>query len=592
MKHCTATQFYLLLFFLITTAALCACKQQPYPYSLYVADSLAVVQPDSALHLLKEQGNNMVNEPETTRMYYQLLLIKAQDKAYITHTSDSDIVKIVRYYEKKKDERHLAEAYYYAGRVYSDLGDSPQSLDYFQKALEQAVQEKDTSLSNVIYSQIGNLYLYQDIPEKALQVFKEALLYAQASHDSIAPIYDLRDIGRAYSGLQRTDSAIYYYEIALKTARSIHNSYLTGIISQEISGLYAQLGKKQQAWNTLKASLHTLHTYPAPYYATLADLYYKDGLLDSAQFYSYKNLQVGTNYYHKQEAYKILKNIAYRKGNYRQALAYAEKYIDYTDSIQQAVNQEAVQKVNALYNYQLREKENARLKEMTTKQKRLIGIFTATTAIFGILLTSIHIIQKLKREQTRNRLTSLAKEQYRNSLKQMADNENHIQELEQNLKKTAIRKDGMAMQIQRAQKEQLEMENQVIETRQRVKELSEKALVTSTVYKDFHHVGHSPHSASWSTKTKITENDWKELIEKVNATYDNFTLRLTEFYPNITEQELRVSILLKIGIKPTGIGEIIAKSKQNITSIRKKLYKRTHNEEGGSEDWDNFIRQF
>ena len=186
----------------------------------------------------------------------------------------------------------------------------------------------------------------------------------------------------------------------------------------------------------------------------------------------------------------------------------------------------------------------------------------------------------------------LAKEQYRNSLKQIEENENHIQELEQKLKETNLRKDKMTIQIQQAQKEQLKMENQVIGARQRVKEMSEKALINSAVYRDFHHVGHSPHSESWSTKTKITENDWKELIAKVDETYDSFTLRLTEFYPSITEQELRVSILLKIGIKPTGIGEIIAKSKQNITSIRKKLYKHTHNEEGGSEDWDNFIRQF
>ena len=592
MKQYNSIRLCQLLLLLIVTIALCACVQKPYPHSLYIADSLASVQPDSALHLLKEIENNMTNEPEVTQMYYRLLLIKAQDKAYVAHTSDSNIVEIVRYYEKKRNKRHLAEAYYYAGRVYSDLRDSPQALDYFQKALEQAAREGNTSLSNIIYSQTGNLYLYQNISDKALQVFKEALQYAQANHDSISQIYDLRDIGRAYSGLQCADSAIYYYEKALKTARNIHHSYLTGIISQEISELYAQLGKREQAWDALKASLHTLHTYPAPYYATLADLYYKDGILDSAQYYSHKNLRAGTNFYHKQEACKILKSIAYRQGNYRQALAYAEKQIAYTDSIQQTVNQEAVQKVNALYNYKLREKENVRLKEMASKQKRLIGIFVATTAILGTLLTAIYIIRKLKQGQAHNRLITLAKEQYRNSLKQIADNENHIQELEQRLKETAMRKDEMAIQIQQAQKELLEKENLAIETRQKVKELSEKVLIASTIYRDFHHVGHSPHSESWSTKTKITENDWKELIAKVNETYDNFTLRLTEFYPDITEQELRVSILLKIGIKPTGIGEIIAKSKQSITSIRKKLYKRTHNEEGGSEDWDNFIRQF
>ena len=409
MKQCIKIQLCRLLFFLTVTAAFCACIQKPYPRSLYVADSLITEQPDSALHLLKALKNSMANEPEATQMYHRLLQIKAQDKAYVTHTSDSNIVEVVRYYEEKRSKQHLAEAYYYAGRVYSDLGDAPQALDYFQKAQEQALQEENTTLGNVIYSQTGNLYLYQDIPDKALQVFQEALKYAQINHDSVAQIYNLRDIGRAYSELQRADSTIYYYETALKTARDIHHFYLSGIISQEISGLYAQLGKKQQAWNALEASLPTLYTYPAPYYITLADLYYKDDVLDSAEYYSYKSLKASTNLYHKQEAYKILKNIAYRQGNYQQALTYAERYIIYTDSIQQIVNQEAVQKVNALYNYKLREKENAELKEIASRQKRLIGIFVATTIILGTLLAAIYIIRKLKREQTRNRLTTLAK---------------------------------------------------------------------------------------------------------------------------------------------------------------------------------------
>ena len=51
-------------------------------------------------------------------MRYKLLTIKANDKAYITHTSDSLILSLVDYYEHDGDPAYLGEAYYYAGSTY------------------------------------------------------------------------------------------------------------------------------------------------------------------------------------------------------------------------------------------------------------------------------------------------------------------------------------------------------------------------------------------------------------------------------------------------------------------------------------------
>ena len=124
------------LFLILVLLGFCACGHKPYPQSLIIADSLTNACPDSAIALLKNIENTLQTEPETTQMYYRLLCIKANDKAYIPHTSDSLILPVLHYYIEKDDERHLPEAYYYAGRVYRDLGDAPQALDYFEKAAE------------------------------------------------------------------------------------------------------------------------------------------------------------------------------------------------------------------------------------------------------------------------------------------------------------------------------------------------------------------------------------------------------------------------------------------------------------------------
>ena len=132
-------------------------------------------------------------------MYYQLLCIKANDKAYIRHTSDSLILLVLHYYIEKRDERHLPEAYYYAGRVYRDLEDAPQALDYFEKAIDALPINEGYQLKSKIYSQMGTLFLYQKTYDEALKMFKEAQKCDIALKDSANMVFNLRDIADSYS---------------------------------------------------------------------------------------------------------------------------------------------------------------------------------------------------------------------------------------------------------------------------------------------------------------------------------------------------------------------------------------------------------
>ena len=233
---------------------ICACTNKPYPQSLRVADSLIHNNPDSAVILLEELKRSMAFEPQATQMYYQLLTIKAKDKAYITHTSDSLIKTVVKYYEERKDRERLPETYYYAGRVYRDLGDAPQALEYLQKAIESTKDCTDYRLISRIYSQTGTLYLYQDTYDQALEVFRKAYQYCLSDKDSIGMVYSLRDIGRTFTTLNCADSALYYYKGALNYAEQIHNNHLVGVVQAELSGLYIQLEMYPEAFTAIQCS--------------------------------------------------------------------------------------------------------------------------------------------------------------------------------------------------------------------------------------------------------------------------------------------------------------------------------------------------
>ncbi len=572
---------------------------------MQVADSLANSCPDSALVLLEQLKNSIAKEPEATQIYYQLLIIKAKDKACIAHTSDSLIKQVLSYYEDKKDKEHLAEAYYYAGRVYIDLGDAPQALAYLQKAIEVSKESTNYRLVSMIYNQIGVLYLYQRIYDKALDVFKGAYQYTKLSRDSTLIVYNLRNIGRAYTQLNNVDSTSYYYKKAGQMAKKINDAHLVSTVNQEIASFYRHLGEYGKAFAALQVA-HTPKSHPASYYTVLANLYYETGKIDSAQYYYTKLLSTGNSYdnqggyyYDKQGGYKGLSKIARQQGRLAEALSYMDKYLAYTDSLQKASDTEAVRKVNALYNYQLREKENHRLEDIAQKQKVWIVVLSASIIIILIIIFASSIIyrqrkkqRKIQAERQQEKLKEIADEQYRSSRQFIAENEKRIEKLKEKLQNTESQKDELEKNLQEAEKELLELTNKQIETKQKIQALSETAFRESQIYKDFYHIAGMPNSENISEKQKITPKDWEELIVAINRTYNNFTRHLQTLYPIISKHELHICVLIKIAIPPMGIAKLTAHSKQAITSSRKKLYEKTHNQPGTPDLWDHFIQNF
>lgn len=576
-----------LLFPILLLMCICACTNKPYPQSLRVADSLIHNNPDSAVILLEELKRSMAFEPQATQMYYQLLTIKAKDKAYITHTSDSLIKTVVKYYEERKDRERLPETYYYAGRVYRDLGDAPQALEYLQKAIESTKDCTDYRLISRIYSQTGTLYLYQDTYDQALEVFRKAYQYCLSDKDSIGMVYSLRDIGRTFTTLNCADSALYYYKGALNYAEQIHNNHLVGVVQAELSGLYIQLEMYPEAFTAIQCSNKYIKGHNiAPFYAILADYYYYTNQLDSATFY-YTQTASFDDLYQKQGSYKGLGNIARKKGQYKEAMEYFDKYLICTDSIKDITNTETIRKMQSLYNYQLKEKENSRLQHQAANYKlwNILLVFSLLSLVF--LFIAYHQFRKKKEQQRlvkQERIKQIQKERYAQSNTYLEKNKEQIKEVELSLHKAEIEKDQLRQDLLKAQKSLIEKTNEQITATQRVQKQSELALKHSDIYKKFHF-------AVQGSDEKIGNDDWKELMCAVDEAYNQFTTRLLELYPMKTI-EIQVCVLIKIGLSPAQIAFITIRSRQAISSIRKRLYSKVMGKDGTPEQWDNFISTF
>lgn len=566
-----------------------ACDNKPYSHLMSMADSLTNTNPDSAVIYLNKLKDHIETAPRSVQMYYQLLCIKANDRAYIPHSSDSIILPILNYY-KQTDDLHLPETYYYAGRIYRDLGDAPQALDYFNNTLDALPSSSDSySLKSKVYSQIGTLFLYQDIYDEALKMFKEAFHYDLLLEDSVGMSYDLRDMATSYRCLNQIDSAIYYYGKANDLALALHQQRFVSMIQSQMAGLYIQLKKYDLAKQFLQSSLSYQHKADkSGIFSVAAKYYHQLGTKDSAAYYYTQLLDFGT-IYAKQAAHWGLAELAIDNNHEQDAIPHLRAYMQCVDSIRKITDREAIRQMRSVYNYKLREKEIAHLKSKNEQTKLIIISLLSLCAILASITFAYIQYFKLKQLQLTIRLKKIKRlkdKLYSRSVQFIEENKRKIEELE-----IMERKFLEVDQINTTLKEQLNAQKElIIYTNKQIKldlnrrEQSQAVLFKSKIYL------HIQRQLKINDRSKrmLSDEDWKELEKLVNSTYNGFKENLYDIY-NLSLFEYRVCLLIKINIQPIDIGKLTEHSKESISSTRRRLYEKVFHIKGAPKDWDDFI---
>lgn len=86
----------------------------------------------------------------------------------------------------------------------------------------------------------------------------------------------------------------------------------------------------------------------------------------------------------------------------------------------------------------------------------------------------------------------------------------------------------------------------------------------------------------------LQPSEWQELAEAVNTAHAGFTDKLYSLY-RMSEQDLHVSLLIKIRLQPKDIATLTAHSKESVSSTRSRLYQKVFGQKGSTRDWDDFI---
>ena len=544
-------------------ACVCSChRHYTYPPVLQEADSLCSVLPDSAVTLLRAIADDMKQEAEHVQMRYKLLTIKANDKAYITHTSDSLILSLVDYYKYDGDKAYLGEAYYYAGSTYRDLGDAPRALDFYQKALDAMPGEENLKVKSKVYAQMGDLFRYQFLYDEGLKSYRAAYRCDSIQQDTIGLIYDLRDIAVMFWGKRQIDNTMLYFSNAHKLALKIHDSLMDNRITSQMAGLYITLDSIQLAKKFIRPSLDNLDQYNiSSIYAIAGDIYLRAGQIDSATFFYNELLDKGT-IYAKRTANERLAQIAlHHWNNPKLAIDYSLQYEVLKDSINELNAAETMAQMNSLYNYQLTERENAKL-QIQRQNYYILFLCTSLVAIvlliIGYYLTRWYIQRQRKYRDTLNRILT---EVYRKTDAYIEKKKLEIEEVERILGDLSF-DDELERNHQERRRESLQMEMERAKAEQELQKKRDLEILHSDVQEMLNsHV---------SLGNILRADDWAKIEQTLDNIYPGFTVKL-KTVNGMTDIKYQVSLLTKLHQRNIDIATLVNRTPSAITRIKTRF---------------------
>lgn len=525
---------YLIL--LLIGLCLVSCNGSKYPSSLLMADSLIDVNPDSAAVVLKQMNGELAKTPESTRRYHQLLSIKAADKTNQMQVSPDSIKELVRYFEEDGDESMLPLAYYYAGRVYSDLNEAPISLTYFQKSLDTMDKDDVNSLKlkSTIYSQMGYLYLFQYIYDEAERCFRASYNIGVAIQDTTSILWGLRDLGITFQWQNRYNESLEFLRKAEEIGYLTDDISMHVGISKDIAGVLEDLNNFKEARTKMELPLQNIQLLDSlEVYTIMSRIYYDLGKTDSLLIYS-KTIEDNGNAYAKKSIYKRLTDIYIKKGQMDKAESCFKRYVLFNDSVEKLTKTTELQRVYSIYNLK---KEEAKSSEL--EKQKLIRDFLLFVLLMILLSLSTYIYSYRRKNLERfKRFRMLQREIQRNSQYDV-----------------------------KANKDSSELNRTIIKSSHIYNVVSDKV----------------------ASQLVLNDSDWQEIETLINENYPDFKTRLLDLY-DFSAHQYHLCLLIKMELSPSSIGILTAHTNSSITHTRKRLYKKCFGQDGTGEQWDTFIR--
>lgn len=581
------------------------CTRQPHASALLrQTDSLLHRhQPDSALQLLFNIKDE-TSLPEAERMKLVWNKAMAHYQLEMSLLEDSLLYQAIAYYRQQStDTVRLLDTYLLEGMYLRWKEANDEAITVFDKGIALAISRKDTTNMLVLQrKKLEVLYKQSRFLEcKAMIEDMLRIAHKLPVKEHYQMVYSLALVSQLGGDTSNIDCPEKGFQLALEAGDTLFAHHILRNHGCMLVGAHRYREAIAQFQRLIRLNPDFL---PYAVQLSLAEIYINLGKNDSAFYYLDKAAQ-SMDKEQKQKKDQIMlsfKSLYYQMQsalNERMGLPYSgQVFRRYCDSITEDLKDK--------HNTALRQQETrAQLQQrnyelIINRQQMELRIAVIVSLLLGVILALIVLYQQnlKKKERTIRRLSSEL-QKYSKQLKDnevlMAQNNESIQELQMQLstQKASEQKAQLSLIKQlEEQNQQLNLANQNLQHQIKAhwKQLKSVPLKTPHLQElttemlrlkereealTGQLISTHPLVAELRSKPRFLQpEDFVRIATLVNKIYPHFTERLTEAFPNLTELDQQLCILIKLGFSVSQIAVFMAVSPSSVSQQKSRMKKR------------------
>ena len=588
------------------------CTDGRYDAVLSQIDTLMEAHPDSALLRLDSIRSLKESWPKRLRMRYDLLEAKAQNKAFVDFTSDSIAKEFTKYYDSHGTANERMMAHYLLGCVYRDLGEAPHAVDCYLDAISLAdTTSKDCDFYTLscAYAQMAYIYYKQLLLTNSIEANKKASIYAFRSNQPKFAITNLVGMASSYILLNKRDSA----ELILKKANGLYLRY--GLLQNALQSsnsllyLYVDNPSKLKEAKELIDKYEELSTHfdrslelrgdKRQFYYYKGKYFEENNQLDSAEYYYRKVYRPNMSFVDMDPMYRGLLSVFTKRHQSDSIAKYSQLLCLANDSSIAKKDQDLTAQMAASYNYNRYQKEALENEKIAHHTQIILISILVGVAIVALFLYTIWRNHLKKQERLRAEYTK-ATEEYEKNIRTMRLLDSAYQEVinavKEELSKTRSENQSHLETITaeyERNKTELEEENhkltgtiRKLEKQEAVSDYLQKTkeLMNTEIVKHIKDLEQIPLST-------LTKDDWNMLNAEI-ATYFPSIIHDLNSLPKITDQKIRVCLLVLLKIKDSSIANWLELKANRISNIKSELNKELFGESSARTLYNNLRQRY
>ena len=524
--------------------------------------------PKAAMQRLDSIKPLFDNESEYMRNKFTLLDIRLRDKAFITHTSIKPIKKVCGYFEKSGTAAELQESYYYMASLYRDLNDYPNAVTYFLKSAEVAESNSDVdgALWECTYSQLSYLYYQQFNYSSALDAAIKALDIAEKFNTVNERTY--MNVASRYSEFDDTLQTIKYTDLALELIEKKGICASNADLTASALGDYSVYGYKEKA----ERCYHLLRQLPKEsrpfnYLINIAGYLECFVSVDSAAIAMSELYNTTNRIESKYDAARWLTRYYTGKGKYEKATNYAIKFINANNAVIDKRNLEHTTNANNFFQYRRDKEQEIAIMERAARYRSSMLLVVSTSII--VLLGGAVFYYRRKKQLldiilSKEKNIREAKELMLLKDKELEREKTGIAQKEKELATLNTTNSRLAKQLEMAENDfkMLVAQNRELT---RITLMNEIACDAQDIIEKV--------KKAAKGKYHLNDEEWKELLGAIDRLYPEFTYEVQAKLKRVSEAQLRVCYLWRIGLSGSHIVNLTDYPRQTVWVRLKRIKK-------------------